>query len=184
MRAVSKTSREATHHRLWQREEGHEEPIPEGLSDGALVHRFTEQRAGLSTPVLLGTWSFTGGSRALLERPELADGPAIVSFFLRLAPFDDALRVDVPATLCGDDTRLAALDGGLLAGGPEALAPCVARLRADYGGPEVYNALLYSVDREVRLARSTVAEVYLPLVEDLLGVELRLDRSERRFVSS
>ena len=55
---------------------------------------------------------------------------------------------------------------------------------SDYGGPEVYNALLYSVDREVRLARSTVAEVYLPLVEDLLGVELRLDRSERRFVSS
>lgn len=180
--AVSKTSREATHGRLWLRAAGRETPIPEGLSDGALVHRYTELAPGLSTPVVLGSWSFTGGSQALLERDEVAGSPAIVSFFVRLAPFDDALRVDVPASLCGDETRLAEIDGGLLDGGPAALAPAVGRLRADHGGAEVYNALLYSVDRAVRLRRDTVAEVYLPLLEELLGTELRLDRSERRFV--
>ena len=56
-------------------------------------------------------------------------------------------------------------------------------LTADYGGLEVYNALLYSVDREVRLRQEMMDEVYLSLIQNTLGVEVRLDRSERRFHS-
>jgi hypothetical protein len=59
--------------------------------------------------------------------------------------------------------------------------PVLQALAADYGGLEVYNALLYSVDREVRLRRDQVLEVYLPLIEDVTGVPLRRNRSERRF---
>ena len=42
---------------------------------------------------------------------------------------------------------------------------------------------MYSVDREVRLRQEVMDEVYLSLIQNSLGsdVEVRLDRSERRF---
>ncbi len=183
--AVSKTSREATHFKLWRRAEGSTEDQGGGasvpLTDSEMIHRWTDRSAGVSTPVVLGTWSFTGGSSTLLDRPEVAGSPAIASCFLRLDTFDDALRIDAPAHQLGADISLGSLDGGLLPGGIDAARPLVDALVADYGGPEVYNALLYGVDREVRLPRELVTEVYLPLVREHLGCDVRLDRSERRF---
>jgi hypothetical protein len=184
--AVSKTSREAAHARMWLAARGADAPAAlETLSDSEMIHRWTDNTAGQSVPVLLGTRGFTGsaagGSRALLDRPEIAGSPAIVSFFARLADYDDALRVDVPAHQVGADTALGALEGQVLPGGCAAVAETVAYLRADYGGLEVYNALLYSVDREVRLRRDMVMEVYLPVIEELTGVTVRRNRSERRF---
>jgi hypothetical protein len=180
--AVSKTSREATHARLWLA--ARDQDVPAGLdslSDSELIHRWTDQAAGVSAPVLLGSRGFTGGSRDLLSQPEVAASPAIVSFFIRLADFDDALRVDVPAHQAGHAARLVDLEAGVLPDGPAAVCDTVALLLADYGGLEVYNALLYSVDREVRLRRDRVVEVYLPLIEGMTGVALRRDRSDRRF---
>ena len=58
----------------------------------------------------------------------------------------------------------------------------VRKVATDWGGPEVYNALLYAVDRAVRLRRQTLAEVYLPLLADALGLPLRPDRANRRFL--
>lgn len=198
--AVSKTSREATHFKLWRRAERAAQAVAAGggdatatqaetearagavpLTDSQMIHRWTDRSAGISTPVVLGTWSFTGGSSALLDRPEVAASPAIASCFVRLADFDDALRVDVPCHQLGADIALGSLDGGLLPGGVEAARPLVDALAADYGGSEVYNALLYGVDREVRLPREVVTDVYLPLLGEQVGAEIRLDRSERRF---
>jgi hypothetical protein len=178
--AVSKTSREATHCKLWLRDRGLARDVGE-LSDSAMIHRWTDRAAGVSTPVVLGTWGFTGGTRELLDREAVRESPAIVSFFVRLADLDDALRVDVPAPQVGTATRLGDLDGGLLDGGPVAVRPVIDILAADYGGMEVYNALLYSVDREVRLRRQMVSEVVLPLIQDVTGQAVRPDRSERRF---
>jgi hypothetical protein len=180
--AVSKTSREATHAALWLA--ARDQAPPPGLdelSDSGLIHRWTADAAGVSAPVLLGSRGFTGGSRELLSQPELAECPAIVSFFARLADFDDALRVDVPAHQAGHSARLVDLEAGVLPDGPAAVRDTVAILLADYGGLEVYNALLYSVDREVRLRRDLVLEVYLPVIESMTGVALRRDRSDRRF---
>jgi hypothetical protein len=146
-----------------------------------MIHRWTEQAAGVSVPVLLGSRGFTGGSRDLLEQPDLAASPAIVSFFTRLADFDDALRVDVPAHQAGHDAALVDLEAGVLPDGCDGVREVLDLLRADYGGLEVYNALLYSVDREVRLRRDVVLEVYLPLIEDVTGVAVRRNRSDRRF---
>lgn len=198
--AVSKTSREAAHCKLWLEDDRPSDrhgaaavAVPDELTDSAMIHRFTDDRAGVSTPVVLGTRAFVGGSRAILERPEVAGSPAIVSFFCRLADLDDALRIDVPAHQCGVDAALAdvggkAGDGGtggaVVADGVRAVAPTLDLLRADYGGLAVYNALLYSVDREVRLSRSAVADVYLPVIEQMLGVRVRLDRGERRFAGA
>ncbi|MEO8084134.1 MAG: DNA double-strand break repair nuclease NurA [Ardenticatenales bacterium] len=191
--AVSKTSREAAHCRLWLDDDERSGrastvAVPDELTDSAMIHRFTDDRAGVSTPVVLGTRAFVGGSRAILERPEVAGSPAIVSFFVRLAELDDALRIDVPAHQCGVNRTLADVGGreggAVVAGGVEAVASTLELLRADYGGLAVYNALLYSVDREVRLSRNTVADVYLPVIEQMLGVRVRLDRGERRFAGS
>lgn len=179
--ALSKTSREAAHAALWLAADGIPTPLPDGVTDGALIARRTGGAAGVSTPVRLGSRGFTGGSEDLLRRPEIGGGPAIASCFVRLSELDDPLRLDAPAFLCGDPTPLAAIDGDLLPGGPAAMAEVVAAVLADHGGPEVYHSLLYAVDREVRLRRDTAVGVYLPLVSRLLGVELRLDRSERRF---
>lgn len=180
--AVSKTSREATHCKLWL--EARDEDPPDclkDLSDAEMLHRWTDQTAGLSVPVLLGSRGFTGGSRDLLAQPDVAASPAIVSFFTRLADLDDALRVDVPAHQAGHGARLADLEAGVLPDGVEAVRGVVEVLLADYGGLEVYNALLYSVDREVRLRRDVVMEVYLPLIEDVTGRTVRRNRSDRRF---
>jgi hypothetical protein len=35
---------------------------------------------------------------------------------------------------------------------------------------------------EVRLTKQKMYEIYLPMVAEVLGEELRIDRSERRFV--
>jgi hypothetical protein len=179
--AVAKTSREATHCKIWMRALEMDERVLYELADSEMIHRWTDKAPGVSVPVILGTWSFTGGSRELLDRPEVAGSPAIVSFFVRMADFDDPLRIDVPACQLGDGACLCDVDGAPFERGTEGVRPVLDILAADYGGLEVYNALLYSVDREVRLKRDIVTEVYLPLIEDLTGREVRPNRSERRF---
>lgn len=180
--AVSKTSREATHCRLWRRALGLAPDEKIDLSDSELIHRWTDLQAGVSVPVILGSWGFTGGSRSLLEDPKIAKSPAIVSFFVRMAEFDDALRVDVPVTQVGRSQGIADLEGELLSDGLAAIRHVIDIMRVDYGGTEVYNALLYSVDREVRLKRAQFNEVYLPLIQDMTGLPVRTNRSERRFM--
>jgi len=176
--SIAKTSREATHSKIWQREA--DLPISLDIPDSEMIYRWTD-RAGYSTPVILGTWGFTRGSRELLKREELSRAPAIVSFFVRLDDFDDAVRVDLPATAVGCEVCLGEVSGEILDPSRYDLRPILQVLAADYGGLEVYNALLYSVDREVRLERRMMKDVYLKLIERKLGCEIRLSRGERRF---
>lgn len=176
--SIAKTSREATHSKIWQREA--DLPLSLDIPDSEMIYRWTD-RAGYSTPVILGRWGFTRGSRELLKREELSRAPAIVSFFVRLADFDDAVRVDIPATAVGCEVCLGEVRGEILDLDRHDLRPILQVLAADYGGLEVYNALLYSVDREVRLERRMMNEVYLKLIGRKLECEIRLNRSERRF---
>jgi hypothetical protein len=181
--AVSKTSREATHCKLWMRALNLDDrQLSDDHTDSGMIHRWTDGRPGVSVPVVLGTWGFTGGSAELLEREEVRSSPAIVSFFVRLADFDEALRIDVPAHQVAADVRLGDIRGEVLEGGVDALQPVIEILATDYGGLEVYNSLLYSVDREVRLKRPMLTEVYLPLISEWLGYQIRPNRSERRFM--
>jgi hypothetical protein len=115
-----------------------------------------------------------------LEGANLKTAPAIVSFFIRFADFEEPLRIDVPAFCVGRNERLGDLDEMLIE--KDSIEPIVRLLMDDYGGIEVYNALAYVVDREVRLSKQKMYDIYLPMVADMLGEEIRLDRSERRFV--
>jgi len=190
--SVAKTSREATHSQVWWKDafkqrQVKDEQIPQEISDSEAIYRWTSREAGFSTPVLLGQRSFTRGSEAVLLE-KVKDAPAIVSFFVRLADYDDALRIDVPANCITRKETIGDIGSGaeILLDQPgdlKHIKEVLGLLTADYGGLEVYNALLYSVDREVRLRQEMMDEVYLSLIQNTLGVEVRLDRSERRFHS-
>ncbi len=177
--SIAKTNRQPLFSEILQKCE-RIQPIQQ-ISDSAFFDEWTARRAGYATPVLLGTRSFnTGSTTVLLEREDLKTAPAIVSFFIRFADFEDPLRVDVPAFSIGRSECLGELDEELVE--HSMIEPIVRLLIADYGGIQVYNALAYVVDREVRLSKQKMYEIYLPMVADLLGEEIRLDRSERRFV--
>ncbi len=176
--SIAKTNRQPLFSEILLKSEGIQPP--QQISDSAFFDEWTERKAGYATPVLLGKRSFsTGAATVLLERADLKTAPAIVSFFIRFADFEDPLRIDVPAFCIGRGECLGDLDEELV--DPSTIEPIVRLLLADYGGVEVYNALAYAVDREVRLSKQKMYDVYLPMVADLLGEEIRLDRSERRF---
>ncbi len=180
--SVAKSSRESLLSYLLQMEAGIPETEHLGIPDSEIVYRWTDQTAGFSTPVLLGTRSFTAGcSRALLEPGSpVAQMPAIVSFFLRPEDFAPAWRVDVPGICVGREERIVELEAAWAA--PEQLEPIVAALLADYGGPQVYHALLYTADQEVRLTTDRMTEIYVPLLEEILGLKLTPTLSSARFL--
>lgn len=180
--AVAKSSRQTVHTAVWGRAGAPPQAIPAGWSDASLLHRHTLEEAGLSRPVVLGSHGFAGGSLDILARPEVAASPAIASCYVRLAPWEELLRLDLPASQAGDPRSLADLDADALPGGAAAMAPFAAQLLADWGGERVYNVLLYATDMAVRLSRRTLVSTYLPLVADRLGEQLQPDRSSRRFL--
>lgn len=171
-------------------------------TDGELMHRWTKG-AGLTDPVLLGSSSFGRAGaiadekltariqQALLEpqlSPDLqrvldrlSNASAIGTFYVRLAPGDDALRVDALASTFGrDDLRLLGFARTLV---PYTTAlPLVQHLLGEYGGLSVYNAALYVVDKEVRLHAATVDHIYLSVLRRQLGQLVQYDRSTRRFI--
>ncbi len=176
---VAKTSRTDQHTQIWAREAGLN--VHAHLSDSEAIYRWTEGRAGFSTPVVLGHVSFSGGNDYVLTDTGLANAPAVVAFFVRLADYDDPLLVEFPAACLGHTGTLSNLEAQPLDMTRFDILPVLQTLASDYGGLEVYNALLYSVDREVRLKHSTMQEVYIPLVTRVIGYEVRLDRSDRRW---
>lgn len=177
--SIAKTNRQALFSKILQQRMRRSE-IQE-ISDSALFDELTERKPGFSTPVVLGRYSFSAGSSAVvIENEGVKQEPAIVSFFVRLDDLDDALRIDLPASCIGRKERIGDLDVDLLE--PETVVPIVEMLQSDYGGVQVYNALAYVTDLEVRLTKQKMYEIYLPMVAEVLGEELRIDRSERRFV--
>lgn len=186
--SIAKTSRDTSHTQVWWKDAFKADLAGKiEVSATEALYRWTDRVAGYSTPLLLGR-------RAFSQQPEVAvlekvkEAPAILSFFVRLADYDDALRIDLPASCIGRVEKIGDIESGeeiLLKTRQDLdrVAEILEILLSDYGGGQVYNALLYSVDREVRLRQEIMDEVYLSLIQNMLGsdVEIRLDRSERRF---
>lgn len=111
---------------------------------------------------------------------KLLAAPAIGTFYVRLAPGDDVLRVDaLSSSFQCSGRHLLDFDHELIEH-TTALA-ILQYLLNDYGGLSVYNAALYIVDQEVRLHAETVDKVYLPILCNQLGSHIQYDRSTRRF---
>ncbi|MGB8644108.1 MAG: DNA double-strand break repair nuclease NurA [Anaerolineae bacterium] len=179
--SIAKTNRQALFSKILQKRLGRSDAEIQEISDSALFDELTESKMGYSTPVVLGTYSFSAGaSTVLLQNANVKSEPAIVSFFVRLNDLDDALRVDVLASRVGRPERIGDLEFDLAA--PDSVVPIIEILRGDYGGLQVYNALAYVSDLEVRLTKQKMYDIYLPMIADVLGEDIRIDRSERRFV--
>jgi hypothetical protein len=180
--SIAKSSRETLLSQLLQSDVGIPAENQLAMPDSEIIYRWTDDQAGFSTPVLLGTRSFTeGSSRALLEPGSpIAQMPAMVSFFLRPDDFAPAWRVDVPGVCVGRTERLGELEAGWVTAGE--IEPIITALLAAYGGPLVYHALLYTVDEQVRLSTERLMQVYLPLLEETLQVKLTPSLSSGRFL--
>lgn len=178
--AISKTNRQALFSKYVQRKQLNRSDIME-ISDGQLFDELTDRKVGYSTPLLLGRYSFEQGkSSVVIQDREVQNEPAMVSFFVRLEDMDDALKIEVPACCLGRTERIGDIEWDLLQA--EDVVSVAELLSSDYGGLQVYNALLYVTDLEVRLSKDKMYNIYLPMVAEVLGEELRIDRSERRFV--
>lgn len=178
--SIAKTNRQPLFSSILQKFEGIE-PVQE-ISDSAFFDQWTDRRAGYATPLLLGRHSFSEGDRStVLDATTLKNAPAIVSFFIRFGDYEEPLRIDVPAFCIGRNEHVSDLEEALI--DCASVEPIVHLLLEDYGGIEVYNALAYIVDQEVRLSKDKMYDIYLPLVGDILGEQLRPDRSERRFIA-
>ena len=157
-------------------------PTEEGQpSDPELLYRWLTGK-GYSHPILLGAAELGALSLQPEAKDQLADCPAIVSSYVRPVAYDDPLRIDVPASAVGLPKRFIDCEAAWVPD-PRALEPIVALVRSMYGGPSVHNTLLYKVDRQVRLSRRTLEQVYLPALARVAGVPLAVDRSRRRFLT-
>jgi hypothetical protein len=110
----------------------------------------------------------------------LLAAPAIGTFYARLAPGEDILRIDALASTFGR-SDLCLLEFAHDITTYRVALPIMEYLLNDYGGLAVYNAALYVVDQEVRLHAETVDRIYLPILRSQLDYSVQYDRSTRRF---
>lgn len=180
--SVAKSSRATLLCELLQEEAGIPEAERLTMSDSEMIYRWTEQTAGLSTPVLVGTRAFRSGSGQALRRAGAGIGelPAVLSFFVRPENWAPAFRIDVPCPCLSLGHKIQDLDARLA--DCREIETVVAALLAEYAGPTVYNTLLFAADREVRLSADRFLELYLPLVQAVLGTKLDASFSAGRFL--
>lgn len=185
---VSKTSRESLLSECLSQEIGLSGAAK--IPDAEMLYRWTKG-PGFTTPLLLGSRDLGQTAETAMREAEsprgeseslkarLAKAPAILAFHVRLAAGEDTLRIDLPAPSAGLPQRVGDLDWRLA--DPEAVAPVLRLLRDGHGGLNVYNAMLYIVDKQVRLHERTVAGSYLAIVRNITGKRVQVDRSRRRF---
>jgi hypothetical protein len=181
--AIAKSSRAANLSYVLQANAGIAEDEILKVPDSEVICRWAADVAGFSTPVLVGKRGFSmGASFALIEQggpiPEM---PAIVTFFVRPCDFAPPLRIDVPCTCLGRSDTIGDVDIELLSATD--ILPIVESVMADWGGgPAIHNLLLWAADDAVALHKDAFLELYLPILRDILGVDLEPSQSASRFL--
>ncbi len=176
---------------------------PEYL-DVELMYRWKQGETGYTTPLLIGDYAIAKEIQQLEDNPEkyrdryfsrispdkrdwatqvisnIPYSPAIAMF--HIIPKADAqpLRIDIPACSLGISKKITDVRPFEFIP-PEKVAEVVQQITSDFGGRDVYNALLYIVDHEVRLGVKTVDTVYKSVLGKELGFPVEYDRSTRRF---
>jgi hypothetical protein len=108
----------------------------------------------------------------------LSSFPTIVSFHVLLDPRDTPIRVDTPSWTFGRDQRVGDLEHAVPA--KDDLTEIIGLLVAGYGGLRNYNIWLKRVDQEVKLTRKTLDDLYGPILEKALGLQIVHTRGYRR----
>ena len=172
--------------------------------DVELLYRWKHGETGHTTPLMLGDYAIAKQITQLEDNPEkyrdryfsrispdrrdwatqvISDipySPAIVMF--HIIPKADAqpLRIDIPACSLGIRKKITDIRPFEFIE-PRIVSDVAQQITSDFGGRDVYNALLYIVDREVRLGVKTVDTVYKSVLGKELGFPIEYDRSTRRF---
>lgn len=199
---VSKFSKTRVLTAALKRDLGYGVRAPEYL-DIELLYRWKLGETGYTRPLMLGTYaiknaaSITKPSKyrknnfSSIQNPErqkwatdiireFPKAPAIVMFHMIPKAHAQPMRIDIPASCLGITSKIMEVNPFDFIE-PERVEPVVSQLVSDFGGRDVYNALLYIVDREVRLGGKAVDTVYKSVLGSELGVKLDYDRSSRRF---
>lgn len=189
---ISKTSRECMLAEFLSFENKQQGAVK--IPDAEMLYRWAKG-PGYTTPLLLGSQDIGQTAEGALRTPEsiredpeqknnlhnrLKRAPAIVSFHVRLAHGEDTLRIDIPAHWVGLKERIGDLKWRSL--DPRIVEPILQILRSSHGGLNVYNAMLYVVDKQVRLHEKTVSGAYLEILRSITGRRIEVDRSKRRFL--
>ncbi len=198
---VSKFSRTQNFTNALKRKKGYGSSTPV-LLDVDVLYRWKEKSTGQTTPLILGVPKGVqkrGLNRLdriknrLMEKERSEDttrriqaienyayAPAIIMYHMIASEYRQPLRVDILASCLGrTDTIMECDHLDFLK--PDIVERITSQLVSDFGGRDVYNALLYVVDKEVRLSGKVVDTVYKSLIAKELGVPIEYDRSSRRF---
>ncbi len=172
--------------------------------DVGILHKWKHGETGYTTPLMLGDYAISKQIKQLEDNPEkyrqryfntisqdkrewatqvISDiplSPAIIMF--HMIPHIDAqpLRIDIPACSLGLTKKITDVRPFEFIN-PDTVTEVVQQITSDFGGRDVYNALLYIVDKEVRLGVKTVDTVYKSVLGKELGFPIEYDRSTRRF---
>ena len=178
---------------------------PEYL-DVELMYRWKQGKTGYTTPLLIGDYAIAKEIKQLTDNPEkyrdryfsrispdkrdwakqvisnIPYSPAIAMFHIIPKAEAQPMRIDIPA--CSLGIRKKITDVRPFEFIPsEKVSEVVQQITSDFGGRDVYNALLYIVDHEVRLGVKTVDTVYKSVLGKELGFPVEYDRSTRRFTN-
>ena len=199
---VSKFSKTRVLTAALKRELGYSFTAPEYL-DVELPYRWRLGKTGYTKPLMLGTYAIKNAESILKPTEyrnknfgsiqdsarqkwatkilrEFPGAPAIVMFHMIPKAHTQPMRIDIPASCLGITSKIMEVNPFDFID-PEYVEPVVSQLVSDFGGRDVYNALLYIVDREVRLSGKAVDTVYKSVLGAELGISLDYDRSSRRF---
>ncbi len=105
---------------------------------------------------------------------DIADFPAILSFYVLFDLRDSPLRIDIPCY----STRFG--DVGWHKPFSADLSEVLKVLATGYCGLDCHNLWLKNVDERVRLKKKTVDNIYVPYLEKLFGEKIIRGRSYRR----
>ncbi len=176
------------------------------IMDVELLYRWKHGEEGFTTPLLLGEYAFVNEVRAMYDEPEryrkrffgsipqeqqdwgteiikqVPLAPAMIMFHLIPSKNEQPLRIDIPASCLGLNDKIMDVSPFRFVK-PEIVEPVVQQLTAAWGGTDVYNALLYVVDKEVRLASATMDKVYRSVLAREFDTPINYDRNTRRFFS-
>jgi hypothetical protein len=174
----------------------------EDIPDTELLYKHTSS-PGVSTPVVLGGYGFKtdefdwlnhdperfadriftqsiSKDKAVQTIRRLRDSPAVASFHIRMERNQETMRIDVPVNTIGIDDKISSFKSRMIETGR--IGNAYGHVAEDYGGVKVYNNLLYTVDKLVRLNQNTVDNVYLKIIQEELDTDIKLTRSYRRFM--
>ncbi len=161
-----------------------EEELPYKPTDVELLNTFSTG-TGYTTPLLIGAEMGLGHKQLeILERdPKIQDilsnTPAFYTFYVRLFPRDQFLRIDFPAYMVKDFSPILSIN--YYWGREVNIDFILGLLKDNYISPEIYQTPLYLVDRTVRIKREPDLERYIMILKREFPGIIELDRSQGRF---